>query len=167
MKYQNLKPTIEKYFSECLHESCTEPLHGLAFSPYSEKHGPDIMRLTLVAEIKDEEELERDLSSHYWSSWNSPTQSFGGKKKGYKLQDDLPSPIPGDGNVRGWIATVFGQLRYYSLSANIADGWLIIENYDHHKTTLLEALHFLTNGERIKGYTLDQRDGIGFVRIFF
>ncbi len=147
MKYDKLRVSIKNFFSE--HRS-KELLTDLTFSPYGEKCGPDIMRLTLVAEIKDKVELDRDLPSAFWSNWNSEKTAFGGKVKGYKLENDLPSELPADGKVKGWIATIFGQLRNYSVSANLPDGWLIIENYDDYKDTLLEALNFLSKTEKDK-----------------
>ena len=67
----------------------------------------------LVGEIKNETELNRDLGG-YWSSWNH-NQRFGGKDRNFKLRSILPEGVESlSSKVKGWIAVVFGQLKYWT-----------------------------------------------------
>jgi hypothetical protein len=167
MNYQSLQPIISRYFRSkgigCeAHRTC-----DVVYSPFSETVGPDILRCTLIGEIKDDQELKRDLSSKYWSSWNSPNQQFGGKRKDYLLQNDLPSTIPNDGKTKGWIAVIFGQLEYYRKTVGLPDAWLIVENYTEYKTELEQALSFLKENNKINDYVSEIFEELGFIHIFY
>lgn len=139
----------------------------MSFSPYGPTNGPDLLRCTLIGEIKDKIELDRDLSSKYWSSWNSPNQSHGGKTKEYILKNDLPKDIPKAGKTKGWIAVIFGQLNYQRKSVDLPDGWLIIEDYLNYSEELLEALEYLKQNNNILDFVTSEFEGIGIIHIFF
>lgn len=107
MKYANLQHIISKFFKTNGEVCDAQKGCEVSFSPWGSTCGPDLLRCTLVGEIKYKVELDRDLSSRYWSSWNSPNGSHGGKPKGYVLKNDLTEDIPQNGKTKGWIAVIF------------------------------------------------------------
>jgi hypothetical protein len=121
----------------------------------------------LVGEIKAKKELERDLPSRYWSSWNNPNTSHGGKAQGYRLSNDLPADIPAEGRTKGWIAVVFGQMNYQRSGAGLPDGWLIVEDYATYSRQLIEALEFLKDNNIIQDFLVSEYQGLGFVHVYY
>ncbi len=137
--------------------------------------GPDIENMPgvhpLVGEIKHEKELQRDLQSAFWSNWNNPGLSFGGKPKGYVLRDveSLDRAVAGlSAPALGFVATVMGQLKHYVRSAGLDEGWLVIENHSHWERPLREALDALRRFGHLASFSAASDDyGIGYVRIRF
>ncbi len=122
----------------------------------------------MVGEIKHATELARDLKSTFWSAWNSPAQSFGGKAKGYVLSVDLP-PDAGqqEGELRGWLAVVFGQLRTWARKADLSEGWLVYEDADQFEPSLRQTLAYLAHHGLAKSGTMERVGNMGFVRVTF
>jgi len=139
----------------------------VVYSPFGTSNGPDLSRFTLVGEIKDKQELERDLPSRYWSSWNNPNASHGGKAQGYRLSEDLPATIPAYEQTKGWIAVVFGQMNYQRRGAGLPDGWLIVEDYATFSNRLGEALEFLKSNKNIRDFVISEYQGLGFVHVYY
>jgi len=167
--YQHLQPTISSFFRS-LGLGC-EVQHSceVVYSPFGASNGPDLSLFTLVGEIKNKVELERDLSSRYWSSWNNPNESHGGKPRGFRLADDLPAAtaIPTDGQTKGWIAVIFGQMNYQRTGAGLPDGWLIVEDYETFSNRLGEALEFLKSNNKIRDFLIAEYQGLGFVHVYY
>ena len=131
--------------------------------------GPDLVSKCskIVGEIKASEELARDLKSVFWSAWNS-NQSFGGKTPDYKLRSEFSMEVETlSGEAKGWIATIYGQLRNYCTKANLNEGWLIFEDYERYGPSLKEALFFLESQGKIESHQAENCMGIGFVKIKF
>jgi hypothetical protein len=165
--YQHLQPTISSFFRS-LGLGCEAQRNcEVVYSPFGKSNGPDLSRFTLVGEIKAKKELERDLPSRYWSSWNNPNTSHGGKAQGYRLSNDLPADIPAEGRTKGWIAVVFGQMNYQRSGAGLPDGWLIVEDYATYSRQLIEALEFLKDNNIIQDFLVSEYQGLGFVHVYY
>ena len=165
--YQHLQPTISSFFRSLGLGCEAQRSCEVVYSSFGRSNGPDLSRFTLVGEIKDKLELERDLSSRYWSSWNNPKASHGGKAQGYRLADDLPASIPTDGQIKGWIAVVFGQMNYQRTGAGLPDGWLIVEDYATFSNRLREALEYLKGNNKIRDFVISEYQGLGFVHVYY
>lgn len=130
--------------------------------------GPDLVGYgsqQIVGEIKHRVEIKRDVPTKFWNDWNSATQSFGGKTTGYKLADDLPEDVKElPSTTRGWVAVIFGQMRYQARTAGLNGAWLVVEGQTY-RSELVEALQFLTSHKLIKHDGLTDRDMLGFVRV--
>ena len=158
--YEHMQETILAFFSSKGIEVEIEP---------SGSRGPDVrgVNTTLVGEVKHETELCRDLHCKYWKDWNS-TQHFGGKTTDYRLADHLPAgAVKFDDNVRGWLAVLWGQLRYMVRDAGLAEGWIIYENYYSFEHSLLEATSFLAGQSLICADVPEHSDNVGFCKITF
>jgi len=159
--YQHLESKIIKYFTDKNFEIVIEP-HG--------SRGADIESVcgTIIGEIKHAEELARDLKSFYWSAWNSKNQSFGGKTKDYRLKEDFTNSADDlDGKSKGWIAVIYGQLRYYCQSKFVNDGWIIYEEYSLYRPSFDEAIEFLYTEKKISNFNTEEQKNIGFGQITF
>ena len=122
----------------------------------------------MVGEIKHATELGRDLKSTFWSAWNSPSQSFGGKVKGYVLSADLPQDAEQqEGEVRGWLAVIFGQLRMWALKADLNEGWIVYEDATKFDRSLRQALAYLARHGLAKSGVPEHVGNMGFVRVTF
>jgi GTPase SAR1 family protein len=130
--------------------------------------GPDLEGIngtSMVGEIKHQIELHRHLSSFYWSSWNS-NRKFGGKEKDFKLRSILPESAESlPGCVKGWIAAIYGQLKYCTQEENLTEGWLVYEDYFSFEDGLLEALSFLNHQNLTYNETPEHLEKVGFVKI--
>jgi hypothetical protein len=131
--------------------------------------GPDIEGkngVRLVGEIKHKREIERDLKG-YWSQWNSRS-SFGGKTAEYKLRSEFPQDVKDLGrDVKGWLATIFGQLRNYTKKANLNDGWLVVESIHEFDHDIMDAINYLIKNKLIKKYTKEISHNIGYYHISY
>lgn len=159
--YQHLETKIIKYFRNKDLEILIEP-HG--------SQGADIESVcgSVIGEIKHAEELARDLKSFYWSAWNSKNQSFGGKTKDYRLKDDFVGSVDSlIGEVKGWIAVIYGQLRYYCQKNFVSEGWIIYEEYSLYRPSLDEAIKLLYSESMISFSHIEEYKNIGFGQISF
>jgi hypothetical protein len=158
--YTHLETAIRDFFAKKGIKVELEP-HG--------SRGPDIESAcgTVVGEVKHATELDRDLRSFYWSSWNSD-QSFGGKTSSYHIVDDFKkSPSQLSSEAKGWITVVYGQLNHYRRSKGLDEGWLVFEKYSEYKKPLIEALQFLSSERKIKNHSLSEHSSLGFAWISF
>lgn len=157
--YDHIAPIIHQYFKRKGMTVAIEP-HGT--------RGPDLKGINgtiMVGEIKNQTELLRDLRS-YWSSWNS-NQSFGGKKKDFKLRSILPATVEALSSfTKGWIATIYGQLKYPTEKGNLTEGWLVYEGFSF-ENSLLEALNFLSQHNFTRNDKPEHLDNLGFVKILY
>lgn len=156
--YNHLEKAIVSFFKERGIDVEIEP---------SGSRGPDVrgINFPLVAEIKHDLELSRDLHSKYWSDWNS-VQEFGGKTSDYRLVKHLPHGVDRlSGDTRGWLAVIWGQLRYMVKSARLTEGWIICENYPFFELSLFEALGFLITNLLVYIGEIEHRGNIGFYQI--
>jgi hypothetical protein len=159
LHYLHMEKTIRAFFREQGLKIEIEP---------SGSSGPDLAfkGSNVVGEIKHRDEIKRDLRGYY-QQWNSGL-TFGGKTCEYRLTDELP---PGasdlDRSVQGWLAVIYGQLRFYCRRAGCATGWLVLEDVepdDHH---LVAAIHYLqTHGKSIQPSTQHLKDVL-FVQLSF
>jgi hypothetical protein len=159
--YQHMEPAIREYFKR----------RGMAVA--IEQHGSqgaDLEGLhdtNMVGEIKHSGELKRDLPNKFWKDWNSH-QRFGGKIPDYKLASEFDRAVAEmPGQVRGWLAVIYGQLRYYARKHGITSGWLVFEEYEIFADSLKQALAYLQENEKIKSSTIEEFQGLGFVCIDF
>jgi hypothetical protein len=158
--YAHLETPIREFFAKKGITIELEP-HG--------SRGPDIESTcgTTVGEVKHAAELDRDLRSFYWSSWNSD-QSFGGKISSYHIADDFKkSPSQLSSEAKGWITVVYGQLNHYRRSKGLNEGWLVFEKYSEYRNLLIEALQFLSSERKIRKHSLCEHGGLGFTQICF
>lgn len=159
--YEHMEPVIAAFFREHCIEVALEP---------SGSRGPDIsgINVALVGEIKHAVELRRDLRSTFWSAWNSPAQKFGGKVKGFVLGNNLPDDA---GNcsprAKGWLAVIFGQLRYMVRAAGLSEGWLVFAEAAEFISSLREALDWLAGHGLVSIDGPHIRQDIGFVKVTF
>lgn len=135
----------------------------------SGSRGPDVrgVNIPLVGEVKHERELCRDLHCKFWKDWNS-TQHFGGKTADYRLAEHLPAgaDMLAD-NVRGWLAVLWGQLRYMVQDEGLSEGWVVYENYYSFEQSLLEATAFLAGHSLIYADNPEHQDNVGFCKITY
>jgi hypothetical protein len=121
----------------------------------------------MVGEIKHAGELKRDLPKKFWNDWNSG-QQFGGKTSAYNLADEFDRAVTEmPGQVRGWLAVIYGQLRYYARKHGITSGWLVFEEYKRYGESLKKALAYLQENEKIQSSTVEKFQGLGIVLIEF
>jgi hypothetical protein len=157
--YDHLAPVIHKYFQSKGMEVSIEP-HG--------SQGADLEGINgtlMIGEIKNETELNRDLGG-YWSSWNSPGQQFGGKDRSFELRSVLPDGVDFlSSKAKGWIAVIFGQLKYHTQKAGLSEGWLVYESYSLFESSLLKALSFLGQHSLTFNDVPEHRKGVGFVKV--
>ena len=157
--YEHLADTIREFYAEMGIVITLEPQGS---------RGPDLTgsgSQQIVGEIKHGLEIKRDVPTKFWNDWNSSTQSFGGKTTSYKLAEDLPDEVKAlPGETRGWIAVIFGQMRYQARTAGMNGAWLVVEGQTY-RSELLEALRFLTSRKLIKHGDLTDRNVLGFVRV--
>lgn len=156
-RYRHLEAAVRAYFrrSGCL--VTIEP-HG--------SRGPDIEGPGIVGEIKSRREVERDLRG-YWSAWNSSAR-FGGKRCDFRLRDVLPEDVDMlPGAVRGWIATIYGQLRNYVHRAGLTEGWLVVEDGAGCAHDLRAAVRYLERHGLAHASALDYYQGLAFVEIAY
>ena len=143
---------------------------GVVIEPRGAR-GPDIEAPdgSLVGEIKHARELERDLSSTFWSAWNG-SGSFGGKAQGFHLKDTLPAGVEGlSREAKGFVATVLGQLKLaYVEPAGLDAGWLVIEDAERWIPALNEARQWMSTNRlaRSCAASVDEK-GVGFVMFHF
>ncbi len=166
--YSHLEQAIKDFFRRHGMEVAVEPRGS---------RGPDLESVShtqngapaCVGEIKHDAELQRDLRSAFWSNWNNPNLSFGGKTKGYVLREaeSLDRAVAGlSAPALGFVATVMGQLKHYVRSAGLDEGWLVIENYRHWERPLREALDALRRFGHLTSFSVAaDAHGIGYVRI--
>lgn len=159
--YEHLEPVIVEYFK------------GLGIDVEIEasgSRGPDVrgINVPLIGEIKHILEQERDLKSFYWSSWNSPKQKFGGKTLTYQIRSSLPVDAEYLSDIaKGWIAVLWGQLRYMVKYAGLSEGWVIYEDYQKYEVNLLEAGTFLNRCGFVHSDTPTKMGNVGFMRIVY
>ena len=159
-KYDNLKPTIEKYFAKKGINIVIEP-HGSRGADIEDANGT-----ILIGEIKDTKELSRDLKG-YWSQWNS-NQSFGGKTKDYKLSHSLPPSADNlNSEEKGWLAVICGQVNHYRQTKNLQNGWLVYEDCRSYEPPVKKALKFLKTENLISNYSFEEFRNLGFVCVSF
>lgn len=170
LHYSHLEQPIKDFFRR----------HGMdvAVEPRGSR-GPDLESVSrtrngspaCVGEIKHDAELQRDLRSAFWSNWNNPNQSFGGKPKGYVLRDaeSLDRAVDGlSSPALGFVATVMGQLKFYVRNASLSAGWLVIENASRWRAPLSEALDALQRSNHAHQDPLEiDSHGIGYVCIHY
>ena len=121
----------------------------------------------MAGEIKHASELKRDLPKKFWSDWNSG-QQFGGKTPHYKLASEFNEAVVNlPAEVLGWLAVIYGQLRYYARKHDLTSGWLVFEEYGNYGESLKQALAYLQENEKIKSSTIEEFQGLGFVLINF
>lgn len=158
--YDHISSTILSFFNK---------LDVLVEIEPSGSRGPDVRGLgyPLVGEVKHETELQRDLHSKFWKDWNS-SQRFGGKTAEYHLADHLPggTDLLSD-HARGWLAVIWGQLRYMVRDAGLSDGWIIYENHNMFEQSLLEATSYLSLHSYIYADPPMHSDSVGFCKIAF
>jgi hypothetical protein len=159
--YQHMEPAILEYFKRRGITIAIEQ-HG---SKDADIEGVDGTKIT--GEIKHAGELKRDLPNKFWKDWNS-AQRFGGKIPDYNLASEFDltvAELPGE--VLGWLAVVYGQLRYYTRKHDLTHGWLVFEEYEIYADSLRQALSYLRANEKIQGSTLEKFQGLGFALIDF
>ncbi len=159
--YDHLAPVIHKYFQSKDMKVVIEP-HG--------SHGADLEGMDgtlMIGEIKNETELNRDLGG-YWSSWNSQNQKFGGKNQNFELRSVLPDGVEFlSSKTKGWIAVIYGQLKYRVQRAGLVEGWVVYENYSVFESTLLEALNFLNQHSITFNDIPEHLKEVGFVKVTY
>ena len=159
--YQHIEPVIQKYYTKRGMNVAIE-LHG--------SHGADLEGIDgtkMVGEIKHSGELKRDLPKKFWSDWNSG-QHFGGKTSHYKLAGEFNKAVVNlPAEVLGWLAVIYGQLRYYAKKRAVTSGWLVFEKCGNYGESLKQALAYLQENEKIKSGTIEEFQGLGFVFIDF
>ena len=159
--YQHIEPIIQEYYTKMGMNVAIEP-HG---SLGADLEGID--STSMVGEIKHASELKRDLPKKFWSDWNSH-QQFGGKISDYKLASEFNKAVVNlPAEVLGWLAVIYGQLRYYANKHNLTSGWLVFEKYEIFGDSLRQALSFLQGNEKIKSSSIEEFQGLGFVCINF
>lgn len=158
--YEHISENILSFFKELNVDVAIEP---------SGSRGPDVYGIgtPLVGEVKHEAELHRDLHGKFWKDWNS-AQRFGGKTTEYRLADHLPEGAESlSDDARGWLAVLWGQLRYMVKDAGLSEGWIIYENYYSFEQSLLDATSFLAMHSLIYVETPQHNDTVGFYKITF
>ena len=159
--YKHLEQMIRDYFA-------TKGIQ-VAIEPYASR-GPDLEGTNgakLIGEIKHSKELARDLPKKFWSDWNSE-QSFGGKTTDYRLTHDLPKEAADlKGEVRGWIAVIYGQLNHYRKRGGLNEGWLVFEDHSRYQNSLNNALVFLAKSGKISDFAIAEYKDLGFAKISF
>jgi hypothetical protein len=158
--YEHIQDAIVAFFAAKGVEVEIEP---------SGSRGPDVrgVNTVLVGEVKHETELRRDLHCKFWKDWNS-TQHFGGKTTDYRLAEHLPTGADRlDDNVRGWLAVIWGQLRYMVKDAGLSEGWIVYENHYSFEQSLLEATAFLAGNSLLYADSPEHQDNIGFCKMTY
>jgi hypothetical protein len=159
--YDHLGLVIHRFFQSKGMKVLIEP-HG---SRGADLEGTD--GTIMIGEIKNEAELNRDLGG-YWSSWNSKSQQFGGKDQNFQLRSVLPDGVEVlSSQTKGWIAVIFGQLKYRVRKAGLTEGWVVYENYSLFESTLFEALNFLNQHNLTFNDVPEHLKGVGFVRVIY
>ena len=159
--YKRLEPIITKYFGRKGISVAIEP-HG---SQSADLEGTG--NTLLAGEIKHVHELRRDLPNKFWRDWNS-TQSFGGKISNYLLNGDLQlRESDHDGCTLSWIAVIYGQLNHYRRKQSLRMGWLVFEGFAEFYHGLQTALSVLRALGKIEAFSIEEFDGLGFVKIVF
>ncbi|HQH16834.1 MAG TPA: hypothetical protein PKZ86_06840 [Smithella sp.] len=159
--YEHLKNNITTYFKAKGIDVVLEP---------SGSRGPDVAGINapLVGEVKHEKELARDLHSFYWSSWNSTKQKFGGKTIDYRLVEHVPNDVASlSDRAKGWIAVIYGQLKYIARNSCLSEAWVIYENHCLYEASLLEAIRCLYAHNLITADSPEHIENVGFIRITF
>jgi len=158
---QHIEPVIREYYTRMGMNVAIEP-HG---SLGADLEGIDGTKM--VGEIKHAGELKRDLSKKFWGDWNSG-QRFGGKLPYYKLASEFNEAVVNlPAEVLGWLAVIYGQLRYYTNKRAVASGWLVFEEYGNYLESLKKALAYLQENDKIKSGTIEKFQGVGFACIDF
>ena len=159
--YQHIEPVIREYYTK-VGMNITIELHG---SQGAALEGIDGTKM--VGEIKHAGELKRDLPKKFWSDWNSG-QHFGGKTPHYKLAGEFDQAVANmPGELLGWLAVIYGQLRYYAQKHDLTSGGLVFEEYENYLESLKQALAYLQENDKIKSSTIEEFQGLGFVCIDF
>jgi hypothetical protein len=159
--YQHIEPIIQEYYRKKGMTVAIEP-HG---SQGADLEGIDGTKM--AGEIKHAGELKRDLPKKFWSDWNSG-QQFGGKISDYKLASEFNEAVVNlPAAVLGWLAVIYGQLRYYAKKRAVTSGWLVFEEYGIYGNSLKQALAYLQENDKIKSNTIEEFQGLGFVCIDF
>ena len=159
--YQHIEPIILEYYRRKGMAVAIEP-HG---SQGADLEGIDGTKM--VGEIKHAGELKRDLPKKFWSDWNSG-QQFGGKTPNYKLAGEFNGAVVNlPTEALGWLAVIYGQLRYYAKKHDLTSGWLVFEEYGNYVKSLKQALDYLQENDKIKSSTIEEFQGLGFACIDF
>jgi putative DNA-invertase from lambdoid prophage Rac len=159
LHYLHIEKTIRAFFREQGLKIEVEP---------SGSSGPDLAfrGSNAVGEIKHREEIQRDLRG-YFQQWNSDL-TFGGKSTDYRLSDELTPDATALGReVQGWLAVIYGQLRFYCRRAECNTGWLVLEDVEADDRDLVVALQFLEAHGRITVPSVDRLQNVLFVRLSF
>ena len=158
--YEHMENSIKSFFKKKGLEVHLEP---------NGTRGPDLRSIcgNAVGEIKHKIELDRDLSSNYWSHWNSDRQ-FGGKSSDYQIANDFDSLVNElSGEIRGWITVIHGQLNHYRKTDHLDSGWLIIENIMDYESYLKDTLNYLISNNKIVKYKIEKFSEVGFIEIVY
>jgi len=159
--YQHIEPIIQEYYTKMGMNVAIEP-HGSLGADLEEIDGTK-----MAGEIKHAGELNRYLPKKFWSDWNSG-QQFGGKTSDYKLASEFnPAVANMPVEVLGWLAVLYGQLRYYAKKRAVTSGWLVFEEYGNYAGSLKQALAYLQENDKIKSSTIEEFQGLGFAQIEF
>ena len=159
--YEHMRDEIERFFKTKGFEIALEP---------SGSRGPDIVgiNMPLVGEVKHERELCRDLHCAFWTNWNSTKQKFGGKTLDYRLADNVPDEAESlSDRAKGWVAVIYGQLKYMAIDAGVAEAWIVYENYYSFESSLVEASGFLSQHNLILADLPEHEANVGFMKITF
>lgn len=159
--YEHIEAVIVEFFKGLGIDVEIEP---------SGSRGPDVrgINVPLIGEIKHVLEQERDLKSFYWSSWNSQKQKFGGKTLAYQIRSSLPGEVDNLSDIaKGWVAVLWGQLRYMVRHAGLSEGWVIYEDHQKYEVNILEAVTFLSAVGFVRSDIPAKMSNVGFLRILY